>query len=125
MKTKNKVGRPRIFKSPEQMMDKALEFQKICLENDRPFLFISFASWMGVHSDIIAEYGKFPEFTGTVKSIQQMAEISLVEGGMTGRYNPSMTIFLAKNNHGYTDQQQIQLDATVKVNSLDDFYSSD
>ena len=118
MKTKNKVGRPRMFKSPEQMMNKALEFQKICLKNDRPFLFISFASWMGVHSTTVSEYAKFPEFTETVKNIQQMAEIALIEGGMTGRYNPSMSIFLAKNNHGYTDQQHLEVSGKLDLATM-------
>ena len=116
----NKVGRPRQFDSPDAMLQKALEFQAICTEEERPFLFISFASWMGIHADTITRYATdFPEFSGTIKKIKQLAEIGLIEGGMMGRYNPAMTIFLAKNNHGYTDKQEIDMKAEQTIKNID------
>ncbi len=99
----NKVGRPRKFESPEYLLGKALEFQELCLKNEKPFLLIGFANWLGVHSDIFKEYAHFPEFTPTIKEIRQMAELSLIEGGLTGQFQTTMSIFLAKCNHGYNE----------------------
>ena len=117
MKKKNKVGRPRIFSSPEEMMDKALEFQKVCLESGRPFLVIGFASWMGIHKSTLSEYERFKEFSGTLKKISQLAEVGLIEGGLSGKYNASFAQFLAKNNHGYRDKQEVEHSGGVSLES--------
>ena len=105
---KRKVGRPRIFSTPEQMMDKALEYQKVCLEYDRPFLVIGFASWMGIHKTSLYEYNKYPEFSESMGKISQLAEVGLIEGGLTGKYNSSFAQFIAKNNHDYRDKQEVE-----------------
>jgi len=119
MKKKQKIGRPRIFKNPETMMEKALEYQKICLENDRPFLFIGFSSWMGIHNTTVSEYAKFPEFTETVGLIQQLAEVGLIEGGLTGKYNATFSMFMAKNKHGYSDKQEISHSGDNLINKIE------
>jgi len=99
----NKVGRPRKFESPEYLLDKAIEFQEKCRIEEKPFLLIGLANWLGVHSDIFKEYAHFEEFTPTIKKIRVMAELSLIEGGLTGQFQTTMSIFLAKCNHGYNE----------------------
>ena len=113
----NKMGKPRIFSSPEQMMEKATEYQKICLESNRPFLYIGFASWMGIHRTTVDSYSKFPEYTDTIANIKQLAEVGLIEGGLNGTYNASFSQFLAKNNHGYKDQQNVSMETKIDFES--------
>ena len=50
-----------------------------------------------------------------IKQIKQKAEVSLVTGAMTGKYNAPFSIFLAKNNHAYTDKSESVTDNTHHI----------
>ncbi len=48
---------------------------------------------------------KYPEFSDAYKKIKDIQERNIVHGALTGKYNPTFSIFFAKNNLGYKDQQ--------------------
>lgn len=123
MAKKKPVGRPPLFKTPKDLEDKLDEYIEECNEQGKPFLLIGFANFLKVHRTILDGYDDKPEFSDTIKRIKQIAEEALVVGGLTGNYNASMSIFLAKNNHNYKDKHEQELNATVSVKSLEDFYA--
>jgi hypothetical protein len=46
------------------------------------------------------------EFSNTINAIFALQEASLVENGLIGKFNPTMSIFLLKSNHGYIETEK-------------------
>lgn len=112
MKTK-----PKIFNTPSDF-DKAIEkYKTYCEENKKPFTMIGFAAFMQVDKDTIMEYGREnnKEFSVSYKKALALAENSLVENALLGEYNPTISIFLLKNNHKYKDKTEVESDNTHKI----------
>ena len=65
----------------------------------------AFSDLIGVDTDTLAEWGRVhPEFSGAVKRAKAKQADMLANGGLRGVYKETMSIFLLKNNHGYTDK---------------------
>jgi len=109
------VGKPRRFETPEAMELELAKYEEYIKENEKPFLLIGFADFCGVHRTILDGYAEKPEYSDTISKIKQKAELNLIEGGLTGSYSTPMSIFLAKNNHNYTDKNEIVSDNTHRV----------
>ena len=101
------TGRPPKWSTPEELQDDIDKYLLHIAETEEPFLVLGFTLFCKTNRNVLLEYKKKDNFSSTVKAISDMSEHSLVVGGLNGTYTPSMSIFLAKNNHGYTDQQQI------------------
>lgn len=99
-----RMGRPPNFATPEELEKAIDKYLKECEKKDKPVLKIGFCVSAGVSRDTISDYAKKPDFCQAIKRLEEACERSLVEGMMTGKWNPSAAIFLAKNNHGYTDK---------------------
>lgn len=69
-----------------------------------------------IHKDTLIEWAtamedwklKHPEFSVAYKRAKQIQEAILIENAMQGTYNPQFAVFMAKNNFGYTDKQEIE-----------------
>jgi hypothetical protein len=101
----NKGGRPLKFKDPaafDQMVD---DFFADCELNGGKPTIERLAVYMGAHRETISEYEDRPEFSDSVKKAKQKCLDWLVSAGLEAR-NPAMHIFLAKNNYGYKDKHE-------------------
>jgi len=102
------IGRPKKLNDPKELYDGIEEYKKHCKENKEPFTIIGLAVFMDMAKDTIIEYGKKEEFSDPYKKAMNIAEEHLVKYSLTGKYNPTVSIFLMKNNHGYADKQEIK-----------------
>lgn len=77
--------------------------------NEGGFLTIAgLAVYMGINKDTLYEWVKrYPVFSDSIKEVKEIQEHMIVSGAMEGEYNPTMGIFLLKNNHGYKDRQEV------------------
>ena len=101
------TGRPPKWSTPEELQDDIDKYLIHIEDTGEPFLVLGFTLFCKTNRSVLGDYKKKDGFSDTVKAIHDMAEHGLITGGLTGNWTPSVTIFLAKNNHGYTDQQQI------------------
>lgn len=62
------------------------------------------------------DFPEHPEISESIKKIKQIFENTINAGALTGKLNPTMTIFNLKNNYGWKDQTQTDL--TTKGESL-------
>jgi hypothetical protein len=66
-----------------------------------------FACFINVNDDTLVEWEKVhPEFSAAVKRITQIQKVDLVKGGLTQKFNPTMSIFLLKANHGMIETEK-------------------
>jgi len=66
-----------------------------------------FARKIGVHRDTINQWSQdHPEFSDAIKKGKECQEYILVTNALKGGYNPTFSIFLAKNVFGWTDRQE-------------------
>ena len=115
MAKKNPEGKPRRFKTPKKLAKEVKRYEKHLKKTGDPFLLIGFAVFCGVHRTILDGYADKPEYADTIKMIKEKAELGLISGGLRGTYSAPMSIFLAKNNHGYTDKSESVTDNTHHI----------
>lgn len=83
--------------------------------------------YLGISKSVSHEWEKIhPEFLDTLKGIETLQEQVALNGGMSGKYTPTITK-LVLANHGYHDKQQIDNTSSdgsmsPKGKNLDDFY---
>ena len=76
--------------------------------NSLPHL-IHFAKKIGVTYETIRAWGKkYPEFSASLKYVKRLNEAMLMDNALKGLYNPTFSIFTAKNKYGWRDEQHIK-----------------
>lgn len=124
----SKVGRPTKYKPAycQQIIDyfsnndayeilehESDETRKKAFLN-RPLTIYGFAQKIGVDVDTLANWANYrdedgalvnPEFFGAYKAAMTMQAKMVLEGGMSGVYNPLISALILKNNHGFKDVQ--------------------
>lgn len=109
------AGRPKAIKTPKELDDAIEAYAKHCEETEEAFTIIGLSVFMGVARDTLIEYSKTPEYSDSYKKAMTFAEHSLVKNSLGGKYNPTVSIFLLKNNHGYVDKQEVKQDIDANV----------
>ncbi len=90
-----------------------------------------FASSIEMHKETLLNWAeKHVEFFDALKRIKDMQEHNLVGGALGGQYNPTFSIFFAKNNLGYKDKQETEHTgkdggAIVVISAGDNPYNTD
>lgn len=112
---KSPGGRPRAMNSPTELDQAIVEYKQHCDDNEEIFTIIGLACHMGIHKDTLFEYAKMEKYSDSYKKALSYAENDLVKNSINGKYNSTVSIFLLKNNHGYTDKQEIKQDITADV----------
>ena len=115
-KKKSKAGAPLGNKNAEKwteetVMPKLEEIKKLARD---PFCnsLVRALSSLGLYGQLWSDWKR--KFKGnkivseSIKRIDAHFESKLVEGGLSGDLNTTMTIFLLKNNYNYTDRQQVE-----------------
>lgn len=123
---KNQVGRPRLYKSPQDFEDKVLQYQKYCTESKEHVTWTGMALFMGFSSrQSINEYENYNGFSDAVKRAKTFVEWHY-ELRLCGD-RPTGAIFALKNM-GWDDKMQVDSTSsdgsmTPKGRSIDDFYN--
>lgn len=109
-------GRPKAFKSVEEIEEKIAEYKKYLLEYKRPASIAGLAYYLGVERQTIYNYEKDDKFFDTIKkhrawALMNVEENCTIHGGGA--------VFIAKN-YGYTDKQEIKHSGDMKVTLIND-----
>lgn len=107
--TKKDNGRPTDYKS--EYDQKIIDYFCEELKAGNYPSFQMFAHLIDVHVDTLHEWKKVhPSFSESYKKAKGLQEHMLQESGLTNKFNPTITIFCLKNNHGWKDKVEVSGD---------------
>lgn len=109
------IGRPSSFN--EGMIEKTREYISFFLEKRSPEEMenevevipsvAGLALYLGVARSTVYEWAKQnKDFSDTLEDLLGTQEVSLLNGGLRGRFNPTISKLLLAN-HGYSDKQEV------------------
>jgi len=102
------TGTPRRWDTPEQLIGEANKYLVDCRAEDRPFTLVGLRCEIGCSHTTWAKYARGDygqEFKAVCSQIKQHAERDLFEGGLLGKYQPTIVVNGLKYNHGYTEDR--------------------
>ena len=113
-------GRPLKFKSVEELQTKIDAYFKDCDETGRPYTMSGLALALETDRALLCRYENRDEFYNTIKNAKRKVESQFEERAINGQYNPTITIFLMKNNFGYVDrtEQEVVVQEKSKAEKL-------
>ena len=106
-------GRPKKFKSGEQLIDLWKQFCKHIKDNEYTEVptQTNFEQWLNIQYKPVTVrtiYNALNEYFPTIKKDFESVQADLIaEGAMLGRYQPTMSIFALKNWCKWTDKQEV------------------
>lgn len=106
MATKNKVGRPSKL---AESISKAKDYLMGGYETvgDVVPSVAGLACYLGISRSTAQEYAKEnEEFSGTLEAIKTLQENKLINKGLVGDFNPTITKLMLAN-HGYSDKAEV------------------
>ncbi|EOX2922846.1 DNA-packaging protein [Providencia stuartii] len=106
MATKTKMGRPSKF---AESLVKAKEYLMGGYETvvDVVPSVAGLACYLGVSRSTVQQYAKENEdFSGTLEAIKTLQENRLINKGLIGEFNPTITKLMLAN-HGYSEKQEV------------------
>lgn len=129
------MGRPHLFKSPEELHSKIQDYFQECdtrsievydkkqqavieIKEPMPYTVEGLADHLGTNRTTLLNYKStkgYEDFFNTMKKAIAKIQRSKIERGLLGDFNPAVTIFLLKNNFGYVDKQEIEQKIEHKV----------
>ncbi len=115
-------GRPLKFKSVEELQNKIDAYFEYCDSNNKPYTVSGLALALDTDRITLIRYEERDEFSNTIKRAKQKVENQFEERAICGEYNPTMAIFLMKNNFKYEDriQQDVAVTEKTKAEKLSD-----
>lgn len=116
MEDNKKVGRPKLFKTPEELEEKINTYFYQCKEEERPYTMSGLAFALGIDRKTLINYGKDEEFFPTIKRARNFVEQYVEERLLTQSGVTTGVIFNLKNNFDWKDKQEI--DANVKTQEI-------
>lgn len=118
-------GRELIFKTSEELLEKAYKYFNWCEENpwikneaiksgigagqivgiptSRPYTIVGFCVYCGISEDTFALYSKRNDFIGVVTHIREVIRQNQLEGACVGAYSPNIVARLL----GLADKQEL------------------
>lgn len=117
-----KVGRPMKFESPEKLQELIDAYFKECDETNQIYTVVGLAMALDTDRQTLINYTNREEYFDTIKKAKQKIENQMVNRALTGVYNPTVSIFLMKNNFGYVDktEQEVKVTERSKAEKLSD-----
>ena len=107
----NKGGRPLLFKTNEELQSKIDAYFEYCDENKQPYTISELALFLNTDRITLIRYGERDEFCNTIKKAKQKVESQFEKRSLMGEYNPTIAIFLMKNNFGYKDKVDLNVES--------------
>lgn len=115
----NKVetrGRPKAFKSVEELQEKLDAYFADCAERKEPPFIMEMCVFLGICRDTLLEYQKDPIFSDSIKKAKVKCESAIERGILTGKMNAVAGIFNLKNNYGWKDKTEQTIDNRLSLN---------
>ena len=117
-------GRPRKYDSPEQMQAAADKYFQETEAKDEPYTMTGLAIALGMDRKSLVNYADRDEFFPIIKDARAKVEARIESLSMQGKINPTMAIFNLKNNFGWRDQSQLDINADVRQDIVIDIEDS-
>ena len=111
-----KVGRPKIFKSVEEVEEKINAYFKYCEDKDKPYTMSGLAYYLDVDRRTIVNYTKEEEFFPVIKKARDRVQMQLEENALLNKGNPTFTIFNLKNNFDWKDKIETNAENFEQIN---------
>ena len=99
-----KVGRPKAFKSVEDVEEKINAYFNYCEEKEKPYTMSGLAYYLGIDRKTLLNYSKNEEYFHTIKKARDKVQMQLEENALSNKANPTFTIFNLKNNFDWKDK---------------------
>ena len=99
-----KVGRPKAFKSVEEVEEKINAYFNYCEEKEKPYTMSGLAYYLGIDRKTLINYSKNEEYFHTIKKARDKVQMQLEENALSNKANPTFTIFNLKNNFDWKDK---------------------
>lgn len=115
MDEKKAVGRPRIFRTQEELEQKIMEYWQRCEQHNKTYTLSGLALWIGIDRKTLYNYSEKDEFFPTIKKAKDIVEASMEERALTGESNVTFSIFALKNNFGWEDKKQVESNSTINA----------
>lgn len=112
---KKKAGQPPKYTDVKVMQDKIDEYFNDCDIREAVYTVEGLAYWLDMDRQSILNYEKKDEFFGTIKKAKMRILSRLHEMAAVGKYNPTMAIFNLKNNYGYADKTEVDMNANIET----------
>ena len=97
------VGRPRSFKSVEEVEEKINAYFNYCEEKEKPYTMSGLAYYLGIDRKTLLNYSKNEEYFHTIKKARDKVQMQLEEC-LYRLGNNSGVIFNLKNNFDWKDK---------------------
>ena len=97
------VGRPRAFKSVEEVEKKINAYFNYCEEQEKPYTMSGLAYYLGIDRKTLLNYSKNEEYFHTIKKARDKVQMQLEEC-LYRLGNNSGVIFNLKNNFDWKDK---------------------
>lgn len=107
------VGRPRAFKTKEELEDRILSYWARCEKYNKPYTLSGLALWIGIDRKTLYNYSQKDEFFLTIKKAKDIVEASMEERALNNESNTTFSIFALKNNFDWTDKREIEQNTTL------------
>lgn len=116
-----KTGRPPKFSSPEELQG-LFESWKLTFNEKTDEIpdVEGFCDYVDAYRDIISEYEKKESFSDTIKRIKNWIYYKKKQLAMQNKMNATIFIFDAKNNAGYVDRTEQDLNHSGDVTFIND-----
>ena len=98
------VGRPRAFKSVEEVEEKINAYFNYCEEKEKPYTMSGLAYYLEVSRQTLVNYSNKDEYFDTIKKARDRVQMQLEENALSNKANPTFTIFNLKNNFDWKDK---------------------
>lgn len=110
------MARPKLYSSVENMKKIIDEYFRKCDENEKPYTMSGLAYALDMDRRSLLNYSKDEKFFPTIKKAREKVEQQLEENALMGKANATFTIFNLKNNYGWQDKTEVQ----VNKNPIED-----
>lgn len=113
-------GRPLKFKSVEELQVKIDAYFNECDETGEFYTMSGLAYALETDRALLCRYEQRDEFYNTIKNAKRKIESQFEQRALNGQYNPTIAIFLMKNNFGYVDktEQEVVVKEKSKAEKL-------
>ena len=113
------VGRPRAFKSVEEVEEKINAYFNYCEEKEKPYTMSGLAYYLGISRQTLVNYSNQDQFFDTIKKARDRVQMQLEENALSNKANPTFTIFNLKNNFDWKDSNEVKTNVEItKVDEL-------
>lgn len=111
------VGRPRAFKSVEEVEEKINAYFNYCEEEEKPYTMSGLAYYLGIDRRTLLNYSKNEDYFPLIKKARDKVQMQLEEC-LYRLGNNSGVIFNLKNNFDWKDKMEVEKTDMTKVDEL-------